>query len=219
MVLWQAIQALPCPDGGLKRADAYFTYIAGLPADQIAAIAKATGITPAGVLAAGNNCAARIALDGEVDKDKQTADRRPDRTQQEGLERGRQRGIGQAAPRYELSGELQIANQLVVVPPWRNVRPCASPRGQCPDPISTALALRLHHKSPSPEVPRGFHSPEIPSDLAKALRRSAREIRRSRASMEASSLSSGQEFEDGGPSQERIKTFLIIRYNSLQATS
>jgi hypothetical protein len=136
VVLRQAIQALPCPDGGLKRADAYFTYIAGLPADQIAAIANATGITPAGVLAAGNNCAARIALDGEVDKDKQTADRRPDRTQQEGLERGRQRRNGQAAPRHELSGELQIANRLVAVPPWRNVRP--APRRAANAPIQTA---------------------------------------------------------------------------------
>jgi hypothetical protein len=70
VVLWQAIQALACPAGGLERMDAYFTYVAGLPADQIAAIAKATGITPAGVVAAGNSCAARIAIDGKIDRDK-----------------------------------------------------------------------------------------------------------------------------------------------------
>jgi hypothetical protein len=70
VVLWQAIQGLPCAEGGLSRTNAYFTYLAGLPADQIAAIAKSTGITPAGVAGAGNSCAARIALEGKMDKDK-----------------------------------------------------------------------------------------------------------------------------------------------------
>ena len=68
--LWQAIQDLSCADGGLEKMAAYFTYLAGLPADQIGAIAKATGITPAGVVGAGNSCAARIALEGKIDKDK-----------------------------------------------------------------------------------------------------------------------------------------------------
>ncbi len=70
MALWQAIQGLPCAEGGLSRMNAYFTYLAGLPADQIAAIAKSTGVTPAGVVGAGNSCAARIALEGKMDKDK-----------------------------------------------------------------------------------------------------------------------------------------------------
>ncbi len=68
--LWQAIQDLSCADGGLEKMAAYFTYLAGLPADQIGAIAKATGITAAGVVGAGNSCAARIALERKIDKDK-----------------------------------------------------------------------------------------------------------------------------------------------------
>jgi len=44
--------------------------IGALTTDQIAAIAKSTGITPGGVAGAGNSCAARIALEGKMDKDK-----------------------------------------------------------------------------------------------------------------------------------------------------